>query len=378
MIGRVLQLLPALGDGGVERSTVEMADHLAALGTPGLVVSAGGDLVGELARSRTRHETLPVGSKNPAVALAAAWRLARLIDAAGVDILHARSRMPAWVGLAARRLSRRRPAFIATFHGVYGHGSALKRAYNAGMLRGPLVIANSGFIRDHLVAVYGVAPARIVVAPRGIDPRRFDPAAHGAAERAALRAAFGVPAQAAMLVLVGRISRWKGHRTLIEALARLADRPWHAVFAGEETSQGLGAALRAEAAALGIGDRIVFAGSRRDVPAVLAAADLAFSVSTEPEAFGRAAIEAAAMARPVIASAHGGSLETVRPGRTGWLVPPGDATGLATAIAEALADPARAAAFGAAGRAFVLETFTTRRTVERESEAYRRLVEAAP
>lgn len=378
MVPRVLQLLPALGDGGVERSTVEMADHLAELGAPGLVASAGGDLVAELARSRTRHVTLPVGAKNPLTALGAAVRLARVIDEAAVDVLHARSRMPAWVALAARRLSRRRPAFVSTFHGVYGHRGALKRAYNAGMLRGPLVIANSGFIRDHLVSVYGVAPERIVVAPRGIDPARFDPAHHGDAARAALRAVLGVPADAAMLVLVGRLSRWKGHMTLVRALAALRTaRPWRAVFVGGETSGALRGELTAAAGELGVAERIVFAGSRRDVPAILAAADLAFSVSTEPEAFGRAAVEAAAMARPVIAAAHGGSLETVLPGRTGWLVPPGDPVALAAAIDEALADPARAAALGAAGRDFVLAEFTTQRTVEREAAVYRRLTEPA-
>jgi glycosyltransferase involved in cell wall biosynthesis len=124
--------------------------------------------------------------------------------------------------------------------------------------------------------------------------------------------------------------------------------------------------------------RIVLTGSRRDVPVLLAAADLAFSASTRPEAFGRAAIEAEAMETPVIATDHGGSRETVLPGRTGWLVAPGDAEAMAAATREALADPDRLRKMGRAGHAFVLENYTTARMLDQEFSAYRRLMDETP
>jgi glycosyltransferase involved in cell wall biosynthesis len=370
---RVLQLLPALGDGGVERSAVEMAGHLGALGLPNWIASAGGPLVAAAEAAGARHVTLPVGKKSPFSAISAARAVARLVDAEGIDIIHARSRVPAWVGLLARRLARRPVHFVTTFHGVYSHGNALKRFYNSAMLRVPLVIANSGFIRDHIVAVYGFPQARVVVAPRGVEPDLFDPARVPAETRSALRSELGATEMGPLVVMVGRVTRWKGHAVLLEAAARL-DRPdLRLVFVGGG-SDALVAELQRDIARLGLDGRVTFTGSRRDIPAVLAAADLAVSASTDPEAFGRAAIEAQAMGTPVIATDHGGSRETVLPGRTGWLVPPGDAAALAAALEEALSDLGRLKAMGANGREHVLANFTTRQMLEKEFSAYERLM----
>ncbi|ANH06736.1 hypothetical protein shn_12665 [Shinella sp. HZN7] len=370
---RVLQLLPALGDGGVERSAVEMAGHLGALGLPNWIASAGGPLVAAAEAAGARHVTLPVGKKSPFSAISAARAVARLVDSEGIDIIHARSRVPAWVGLLARRLARRPVHFVTTFHGVYSHGNALKRFYNSAMLRVPLVIANSGFIRDHIVAVYGFPQARVVVAPRGVEPDLFDPARVPAETRSALRSELGATEMGPLVVMVGRVTRWKGHAVLLEAAARL-DRPdLRLAFVGGG-SDALVAELQRDIARLGLDGRVTFTGSRRDIPAVLAAADLAISASTDPEAFGRAAIEAQAMGTPVIATDHGGSRETVLPGRTGWLVPPGDAAALAAALEEALSDPGRLKALGANGREHVLANFTTRQMLEKEFSAYERLM----
>lgn len=370
---RVLQLLPALGDGGVERSAVEMAGHLDALGLPNWIASAGGPLVAAAEAAGARHVTLPVGKKSPFSAISAARAVARLVDAEGIDIIHARSRVPAWVGLLARRLARRPVHFVTTFHGVYSHGNALKRFYNSAMLRVPLVIANSGFIRDHIVAVYGFPQARVVVAPRGVEPDLFDPARVPAETRSALRNELGATEMGPLVVMVGRVTRWKGHAVLLEAAARL-DRPdLRLAFVGGG-SDALVAELQRDIARLGLDGRVTFTGSRRDIPAVLAAADLAVSASTDPEAFGRAAIEAQAMGTPVIATDHGGSRETVLPGRTGWLVPPGDAAALAAALEEALSDRDRLKAMGANGREHVLANFTTRQMLEKEFSAYERLM----
>ncbi len=370
---KVMQLLPSLDDGGVERSTVEMARFLCARGVPNWVVADDGPLKAALQDAGTGHVALNVGQKSPAAMLLNVRRLARLIDEAEIDVLHARSRLPAWVGWLAARRSRRAPAFVTTFHGTYGHRGRLKRAYNAIMTRGPVVIANSAFIADHLHSVYGIEKQRIVVAPRGIDPDAFDPAGVAPECRQRLRDSWDA-ARIPLLVLVARIGQDKGHGRLIDALSTLRDLPWRMVFVGGGDASKLGRELQRKAAAHGLAERIIFAGSRRDIPEVLSAADLAFSVAdTKPEAFGRAVIEAGAMRVPVIATAHGGSLETVVPGKTGWLVPPGDGEALAQAIRDALSDPDRTAAMGEAARRHVLNHFTLEQTLEREFVVYREL-----
>jgi len=370
---KVLQLLPALGDGGVERSAVEMAGHLGALGLPNWIASAGGPLVAAAEAAGAQHITLPVGRKSLFSAISAARAIARLVDQEDIDIIHARSRVPAWVGLLARRLARKPVRFLTTFHGVYSHGNALKRFYNSAMLRAPLVIANSQFIRCHIVEIYGFPEARVIVAPRGVEPSLFEPAAISAETRAALRAELGAVENGPLVVMVGRITRWKGHAVLLEAVSRLARPDVRLAFVGSGFDT-LIAELQRDVTRLGLEGRVVFTGSRRDVPAVLAAADLAVSASTDPEAFGRAAIEAQAMGTPIIATDHGGSRETVLPGQTGWLVPPGDVAALATGLDEALAHPDRLAAMGQRGREHVLANFTTAQMLEKEFSAYQRLM----
>ncbi|WP_235679453.1 glycosyltransferase family 4 protein [Aquibium microcysteis] len=372
---RVLQVLPALNDGGVERSAVEMARSLGAEGLQNWVVSGGGRLVDAITSAGAVHVTMQVGAKSPLSVWRNARRLSAIVDETGIDIIHARSRVPAWVGYLAARKARHRPVFLTTFHGVYGHGSALKRWYNSVMLRGDVVIANSRFIADHLRTVYGVEDSRIVVAPRGVDTDLFDPATVPDVDVARLRKRFDA-AHRPLLVYVSRLSGWKGHAVLVEALETLLDLPWTMVFAGGHDSETLRKDLAARIASGPARDRIVLAGSRNDVPALLKAADLAFSVATSPEAFGRAAVEAGAMETPVIATAHGGSLETVRHGETGWLVPPGDPQALAAAVRAALADPDGARAVGRAARAHVLDRFTAEMTLAAERSAYARVLAA--
>jgi glycosyltransferase involved in cell wall biosynthesis len=370
---RILQLLPALSEGGVEHSTVEMAGYLGALGLESWIASAGGPLVAAAQNAGARHATLEVGRKSPLAMIAAGRAVARLVDEHGIDIIHARSRAPAWVGLIAKRLARRPVRFLTTFHGVYGHANAFKRFYNSAMLRTPVVIANSQFVRRHIVDTYGYPDAQIVVAPRGIEPAFFDPATVSTEARAAIRAELGATGASPLIVMVGRITRLKGHALLLDAVSRLERPDLRLAFVGSG-SDSLVAELKADVTRLGLDGRVAFAGSRRDIPAVLAAADLAVSASTQPEAFGRAAIEAQAMETPVIATDHGGSRETVLPGETGWLVTPGDAQAMAAAFTDALADPARLEAMGRHGRRHVLANFTTRQTLDMEFSAYRRLM----
>ncbi|HEX9647045.1 MAG TPA: glycosyltransferase, partial [Alphaproteobacteria bacterium] len=261
--------------------------------------------------------------------------------------------------------------------GTYGHSGALKRRYNAVMAAGEVVIAISEHISRHLTAVYGTDPARIRVIHRGVDLGRFDPAAVAPERVAALRAAWGIAGESRVVLLPGRLTRWKGQAVLVEAMARTARADVACVLVGDaQGRERYRAELERAIRRHGLGDRVRLAGACADMPAAYLAADLVVSASTDPEAFGRIAVEAQAMARPVIATAHGAALETVADGETGWLVPPGDAEALAAALARALAlDPAARAAIGRAGRARAARLFTTEAMCAKTLAVYRSLLE---
>ena len=355
----VLQVLPSLVTGGVERGTVEITAAVAAAGWTALVASAGGRLVGAVEHAGGRHVTLPLDTKNPLAIWRNAGRLARLIRAEGVSLVHARSRAPAWSALlAARRTGVR---FVTTYHGTYGEDLPFKRHYNAVMARGEVVIAASAYIAGLIAARHGVDPQRIRVIPRGIDPACFDPAAVSGARLARLALAWDLPDHAPVVMLPGRLTGWKGQAVLIAALARLARTDAVGVLVGSDQGRaGYAAGLRRQAEALGVAERLRVVGECADMPAAMLLADVVVHASTAPEAFGRVVIEAQAMGRPVIAADLGGPVETVAEGVTGWRVPPGDPAALAAAIDAVLGLPGEAlAAVGAAAREAVLGRCTT-------------------
>jgi glycosyltransferase involved in cell wall biosynthesis len=354
----VLQVLPSLVTGGVERGTVEMTQAIADRGWVALVASAGGRMVAAVERAGGRHVTLPLDSKSPLDVWRNVERLAGLIRAEQVAIVHARSRAPAWSAwLACRRTGAR---FVTTYHGTYAEDLPFKRHYNAVMARGERVIAASRFIAELIVARHAADPARIRVIPRGVDPAVFDPGNVSGDRVARLARAWRLPKAAPVVLLPGRITGWKGQTVLVEALARLQRRDVHCVLVGSDQGRGrYAAAVLRRANALGVADRLRLAGECDDMPAALTLADVVVHASTEPEAFGRVVIEAQAMARPVIASDLGGPTETVEHGVTGWRVPPADTEILAAAIDHALALPAaEKIAMGTRARSAVLCGYT--------------------
>lgn len=370
----VLQVLPSLDTGGVERGTVEMTQAIVAAGGAALVASEGGRLVAAVERAGGRHIRLPLASKNPATIWLNAGRLGRLIRTEGVGIIHARSRAPAWSALlAARRTGAR---FVTTYHGVYNEGVPGKRRYNAVMAKGDRVIAISRFVAALLAARHGVEPSRIRVIPRGVDPALFDPARVTAPQVAQLAAAWRVPDGAPVVMLPARLTRWKGAAVLIDAMARLACTDACCVLVGAtQGRERFARQLQAQAQALGMAGRLRMAGHCDDMPAALALADVVVSASLDPEGFGRAVIEAQAMARPVIATDHGGAAETVEHGVTGWRVPPGDAGALAAALDHALAmQPDRRRGMGERARASVLAHYTTAAMQAATLDVYRELL----
>ncbi len=365
----VLQVLPALVSGGVERGTLEIAEAIIRAGGRALVASAGGPLVAPLEALGARHVTLPLRSKSPLGILRNAGALARVVRAEGVRIIHARSRAPAWSALLAAR--RTAAHFVTTYHGTYNENFPGKRLYNSVMARGERVIAISSFIAGHIRERHGTGPERIRVIPRGVDPALFDPAAVAPARLEALRAAWQVPPGRPVILLPARLTRWKGQGVLVEAMAQVPEAVALLVGGGNEAFR---AELRARIATLGLADRVRLVGHAEDMPAALLLADIVVHASTDPEAFGRTVIEAQAMARPVIAADLGAPRETVQQGVTGWRVTPGDPAALAAALRAALEMPAEArAGIGARARAHVMTRYTTRAMQDATLDVYREL-----
>jgi glycosyltransferase involved in cell wall biosynthesis len=374
----LLQVTPRLDAGGVEQATVDMAIAVSRAGRRSLVASHGGALEGALSDGGVKLIRLPVDSKNPAVMAACAARLARLIAREKVSLVHVRSRAPAFGARMAARAAG--VPMIATYHGIYGAGSGLKRWYNAAMTRGDLTIANSAFTRAHIMAEHALAPGKVIVVPEGIDTTVFDPAAISRDRIDTVRKAWGVGAgrRRTVILLAARLTEWKGQRLAVEALGRLGERGEAVlILAGAGEGSDYAAAIEAAAAVAGMSDVVRLVGACRDMPAAFAVADLVIAPSTKAESFGRSVVEAGAMGRPVLASRLGGPAETVVHGQTGWLVAPGDTDAWTKAIAMALTtDAASRAAMGAAARARVERLYSLTAMCEATFEVYRRVLDA--
>jgi len=385
----ILQIVPRLDTGGAELSTVEIAEALVRAGGRALVLAEpGGRLIGRVAAAGGELIPFPAAAKNPISLLVNARAMARLVRAQGIDLVHARSRAPAWSALMAAR--RARVPLVTTYHGAYGETNAAKRFYNGVMARGDIVIANSGYTADLIAARYATPRQRISVIHRGVDIRRFDPAHIEAGRVGALRARWGVNECTRVVLQMARLTAWKGQGVLIEAAARLkaAGKLQGAVVVLAGDAQGRDAyaqGLRAQVEEADLGAFVRFVGHVDDVAAAFLAAHVAVLASVAPEAFGRTAIEAAAMGCPVIATAIGAPSETVLapPGvaagaATGWLVPPGDAASLAQRLGWGLALPAdERAAMGSRGRAHVLAHFTVEAMQRGTLAVYDRLLGTA-
>ncbi|MFK7793346.1 MAG: glycosyltransferase family 4 protein [Devosiaceae bacterium] len=329
---RILQIIPELEIGGAELTTVDIAHALVDAGHDAIVMSQGGRMVADLPDAAT-HITLPVASKNPLVMLANARRIAAVCRRKHIDLIHARSRAPAWSGLTASKQCKL--PFVTTYHGAYKGSNGAKRLYNSVMARGDKVIANSQFTANSIAAQYPFAHERLAVIPRGTDFARYD----GSAKPYNWK----LPKGARVVLQVSRLTEWKGQSVAIGALAGLPDDV-HLVLAGEDQgrtdySQSLvRLAERAE-----VSHRVHLVG-HVDAPRALASADVCIVPSTHPEAFGRAAVEAQAAGVPVVVSNLGAVPETVlvppvvaENKRTGWHVKPGDPMSLGQGIRNALA-----------------------------------------
>jgi glycosyltransferase involved in cell wall biosynthesis len=375
----LLQVTPELETGGAEQTTIDVAHAVIQAGGKALVAARGGRMVSRLEEDGGRLAQMPVQSKNPLVMLGNAARLVDLIRKEKVSLVHARSRAPAFSALWAAHTTG--VPFIATYHGVYHARSGLKRWYNAVMTRGDLVIANSEFTRDHVLAEHEIDPARVVTIPRGVDLTRFDPRKVPAARVDALRAAWDLPAGKLVFLLAGRLTRIKGHLSIVEAAAKMTAEgrdDFVVVFAGDDQGRTeYRQEILTAIAEAGLAEVVKVVGHCDDMPAAYLACDIALLPTLKPESFGRAAVEPQVMERPVIVSDHGGARETVLEGETGWKAPVGDAAAWARSMTYALdAGAVRRRAMGAFAASRARRLYSVDAMCEATLQVYARVLEA--
>lgn len=379
----ILQVVPQLETGGAERTTLDVAAALIADGDRALVVSEGGRMLPELEAMGAEHFKMPVASKAIFTMRRNASRLADLMEREGVDIIHARSRAPAWSALWAASWTYR--PLVTTYHGAYNEASKLKNRYNSVMARGDVVIANSHFTAELVARRHPFARDRIVTIHRGVDLSAFDRASPERAEW--LRQQWGIDRRDKVILNIARLTPWKGQMVLVEALADLAQRfgtGWTCVFAGDDQGRSdYRYALESRIRELGLERRVKLVGHVDDIPAALANATVAVQPSIEPEAFGRAAVEAQAAGVPVIVADLGAVRETVLAPpevggdmRTGWRVPPGESGPLADALFEAMLTAGETRALiGARGRAHAFTHFSLVAMTQKTLAVYEDLLE---
>jgi glycosyltransferase involved in cell wall biosynthesis len=367
----VLQVLPALDSGGVERSTVDLAVGLAGHGWRAVVCSSGGRLERRLAGAMVGHLELPLASKSPLVMAANMLRLGAVIRDAGAALVHAHSRAPAWsASLASRRAGL---PFVTTVHGLHeGAERPLKGRYNRVMTSGDRVIAVSRHVAGEIVRRYGTPEDRIRVIHPGVSLEAFDPARVRGDRVASLGDRWGVGLDQRIVMLPGRVTPAKGHLLLLRALARLGRDDVQALFVGpQRQGDAHVAAIDAMLRSTGLGGRVRFGGDCDDMPAALMLADVVVLPAIRPEAFGLVVAEAQAMGRPVIATDLGGVGEAMLPGDTGGLVPADDPAALAAAIGQALAlDDAARGGLAERARAFVAAELSIERTRQATAAVY--------
>lgn len=322
----VVQMLPALESGGVEKGTLEVGRHLVKNGHRSIVISAGGRMVEQLIREGSEHIAWPVGAKRLST-LRYIWKLRELLAREKPDILHLRSRLPAWIGYRAWKglPADSRPHLVTTVHGPYTPGR-----YSSVMVRGERVIAISDMIRAYILKNYPwVDPSIIRVIPRGVDPQAYAYGYKPSPEwLATWRAQYPQLEGKYVITLPGRLTRWKGQEHFIRIIAGLKQRglPVHGVLVGDAhpRKQYFAQELQAQVRAAGLENDITFTGHRSDMKEIMAVSDVVLSLSLDPEAFGRVSLEALTLGVPVAAYDHGGVAEQLAAVFPEGRVPVGD------------------------------------------------------
>lgn len=370
----IMQIIPELGPGGAEQGCIDIAAELVRGGAQAIVVSNGGHRVHELERIGAVHINMPVHSKNPVVMWRNVSALRKLINRYGVNIVHARSRAPAWSAhYACKKTSAH---FVTTCHAPYNISGEAKKFYNSSIAHGERVIAISNYVAEYLRQHYKLDNRTIRLIPRGIPIEKFHPTAVTPERLITLAQEWRIPDASNIVMLPGRLTRWKGHMVLIEAMERLQKTDLFAVIIGSDQGRTeYRKELEAEIKQRGLEGRVRMVDHCNDMPAAYMLSTIVVCPSTDPEGFGRVPVEAQAMGRPIIASDHGGAQETILRGQTGWLVPPNDSGSLAIAIEEALSlTPTQRSMLATRAMAHVAAHYTKAHMADKTLDVYAELL----
>lgn len=371
----ILQLIPSLESGGAERSCIDVTAAIVKAGGKALVATAGGRWTADIIRAGGTVLTLPLKNKNPFIIWRNKKRIEEIIKQHRVDIVHARSRAPAWSAYWAAKAKH--VPFMTTFHAAYKFNSALKKRYNAVMAKGTRIIAISHYIAQHILDTYDVDAGRVRVIYRGVQTEKFHPNMVGPERIIKLAREWQIPDDKHLILMPSRLTRIKGHQVLIEALAKMKERNFFCVICDASPSRDH---YQEELVDLikknDLGASVRIVGFCSDVPAAMRLAQLVVAPSLVPEGFGRVPAEAQAMGTPVVASAIGGHKEVLVDGETGWLVPPDDSDAMAKAMDHVLrlSDLERAT-LATKAMNFVAEHFTKEQMTEDTLAVYREILQ---
>ncbi|MEI7946471.1 MAG: glycosyltransferase family 4 protein [bacterium] len=357
----IVQLIPSLNEGGTERGVADLNREFVRRGIQNTVISSGGKLVSQIVKQGGAHIVCDVKSKNPLTFPLRVFKLRKILREIKPDILHVRSRVPGWLVRFANK-----PLGIPVVSTVHGFNTV--GWYSRIMVDAQRIIGASGAMRDYLHQHYGVTEDLFRLIPRGIDPEDFNPAKVDTAWMTQFKNQCEIDGRF-VVVIAGRISSLKGIDWAIKALANVSDRlpPWKLLIVGSPQAgqENYAEELKVLVQKLNIEDRVMFTGSQKKMPEVYACANVVISATTrKPETFGRSLVEALAMNCPVIATAHGGALDIVKPGVSGWLVPVKNAE----ALGEAIVESSRVKLTGL--RDYALSHFTLEQMVEKTVAVY--------
>ena len=322
---KILQVIPKLGYGGAETGCYDIAHYLAEKNCKSYIITSGGPLLKFIRKEKVRVFRLPVQSKNPLLILINTIFISLIIIFLRIDIVHARSRAPAWSCFLSCLITRAK--FVTTFHGVYNFSNKVKKFYNSVMVRSNLIIAGSNFVFNHIHKNYGkliTSQKRLLVIFRGINTEYFDNSNITNEKVKSFKSLVNFNTEKFKILLPGRLTRWKGQEMFIESLKLLKTKHkkenFQAIILGSH--QGRSAYFKKLLSMIekyNLKNNIFFLQHAREMPVAYYISDVVVSSSIEPEAFGRISVEAQAMRRPILASDHGGSKETIVNGKSGFL-----------------------------------------------------------
>ena len=378
---KVLQVIPKLGYGGAETGCYDLAHFLAEKDCKSYIVTSGGPLLKFIRKNKVKVIRLPVQSKNPILILINTILLTLIILFLKINIVHARSRAPAWSSLFSCVLTGRK--FITTFHGTYNFSNRVKKFYNSVMVRSDLVIAGSNFIFDHIHKNYNElikTGKRVLVIFRGINTEYFSNSTVTNEKVNKLSSELGINSETFKILLPGRLTRWKGQEMFIESLNLLRTKYGKNNFQGIILGNHQGRKvyykkLVSMVEKYRLNKNVIFLSSLREMPLIYYLSDAVVSSSIEPEAFGRVAVEAQAMQKPIIASDFGGSKETIIDGKTGFLFKNGNSESLAEHLNNVIEmDKDKLQSIGNEGRKNVLLKFDVEKMCQSTFTEYKKLL----